>query len=127
MTERSAAWLGSPKSRADHSISGANADTHERNRDFFSCGFGNSRLRCASEGMNRPKPPARNPQTIAQAGLSGYTLTRKIQQDSCQILTPAGPAGPNPEPHMFGITDRRHFLQHSAAGAAITLPGLNFL
>jgi hypothetical protein len=28
---------------------------------------------------------------------------------------------------MFGITDRRHFLQHTAAGAAVTLPGLNFL
>ena len=28
---------------------------------------------------------------------------------------------------MFGITDRRHFLQHAAAGAAVTVPGLNFL
>src|SRR5262249_49531255 len=28
---------------------------------------------------------------------------------------------------MFGITDRRHFLKHAAAGAAVTLPGLQFL
>ncbi|MBN9117623.1 MAG: DUF1501 domain-containing protein [Planctomycetes bacterium] len=31
---------------------------------------------------------------------------------------------------MFGITgstDRRHFLKHAAAGAAVTVPGLNFL
>ena len=28
---------------------------------------------------------------------------------------------------MFGITDRRHFLQHAAAGAAVTVPGLQFL
>jgi len=28
---------------------------------------------------------------------------------------------------MFGITDRRHFLKHSAAGAAVTLPGLGFM
>jgi len=28
---------------------------------------------------------------------------------------------------MFGTTDRRHFMQHSAAAAAVTLPGLNFL
>jgi hypothetical protein len=28
---------------------------------------------------------------------------------------------------MFGFTDRRHFLKHSMAGAAVTLPGLSFL
>src|SRR5262245_9437562 len=28
---------------------------------------------------------------------------------------------------MFGITDRRHFLKHTAGAAAVTLPGLNFL
>jgi uncharacterized protein (DUF1501 family) len=28
---------------------------------------------------------------------------------------------------MFGITDRRHFLKHSAGAAAVTLPGLEFL
>ncbi|MDY3551570.1 DUF1501 domain-containing protein [Gemmata sp. JC717] len=28
---------------------------------------------------------------------------------------------------MFGITDRRHFMKHAAAGAAVTVPGLNFL
>jgi hypothetical protein len=28
---------------------------------------------------------------------------------------------------MFGTTDRRHFLKHAAAGAAVTVPGLNFL
>src|SRR5438046_10224060 len=28
---------------------------------------------------------------------------------------------------MFGPSNRRHFLQHTAAGAAVTLPGLNFL
>jgi hypothetical protein len=28
---------------------------------------------------------------------------------------------------MFGITDRRHFLQHSIASAGLTLPGLEFL
>ena len=28
---------------------------------------------------------------------------------------------------MHGITDRRHFLKHTAAGAAVTLPGLSFL
>src|ERR1700733_4194219 len=28
---------------------------------------------------------------------------------------------------MFGITDRRHFMKHTAAGAAVTLPGLSFL
>jgi hypothetical protein len=28
---------------------------------------------------------------------------------------------------MFGITDRRHFLKHAAAGAAVTVPGLQFL
>ncbi|MCS7021128.1 MAG: DUF1501 domain-containing protein [Gemmataceae bacterium] len=28
---------------------------------------------------------------------------------------------------MFGITDRRHFLQHSLAAAGLTLPGLEFL
>src|SRR5256714_5525984 len=28
---------------------------------------------------------------------------------------------------MFGTTDRRHFLKHSMAGAAVTLPGLSFL
>ncbi len=28
---------------------------------------------------------------------------------------------------MFGITDRRHFLQHAVASSAVTLPGLNFL
>ncbi len=28
---------------------------------------------------------------------------------------------------MFGTTDRRHFLKHSAAGAAVTIPGLSFL
>src|SRR5262245_57319305 len=28
---------------------------------------------------------------------------------------------------MFGISDRRHFLAHSAAAAAVTLPGMEFL
>lgn len=28
---------------------------------------------------------------------------------------------------MFGITDRRHFLQHTATAAALTVPGLTFL
>ncbi|MDB5313130.1 MAG: hypothetical protein JWO38_7332 [Gemmataceae bacterium] len=28
---------------------------------------------------------------------------------------------------MFGTTDRRHFLKHTAAGAAVGLPGLSFL
>lgn len=28
---------------------------------------------------------------------------------------------------MFGITDRRHFLQHAAAATAVTVPGLDFL
>ena len=28
---------------------------------------------------------------------------------------------------MFGTTDRRHFLKHAAAGAAVTVPGLSFL
>ncbi len=28
---------------------------------------------------------------------------------------------------MFGITDRRHFMQHAAASTAVTLPGLDFL
>lgn len=28
---------------------------------------------------------------------------------------------------MFGMTDRRHFLMHSAGAAALTLPGLEFL
>ena len=28
---------------------------------------------------------------------------------------------------MFGITDRRHFMAHAAAGAAVTVPGLSFL
>ncbi len=28
---------------------------------------------------------------------------------------------------MFGITDRRHFLQHSIAAAGLTVPGLEFL
>ena len=28
---------------------------------------------------------------------------------------------------MFGSTDRRHFLKHTMAGAAVTLPGLSFL
>lgn len=28
---------------------------------------------------------------------------------------------------MFGHTDRRHFMKHAAAGAAVTVPGLNFL
>lgn len=28
---------------------------------------------------------------------------------------------------MFGITDRRHFLKHAAAGAAVTVPGMTFL
>lgn len=28
---------------------------------------------------------------------------------------------------MFGITDRRHFLKHSAGAAAVTLPGMEFL
>lgn len=28
---------------------------------------------------------------------------------------------------MFGTSDRRHFLKHSMAGAAVTLPGLSFL
>lgn len=28
---------------------------------------------------------------------------------------------------MFGITDRRHFLQHAATAAAVTLPGMSFL
>jgi hypothetical protein len=28
---------------------------------------------------------------------------------------------------MFGTTDRRHFLKHAAAGAAVTVPGLNFM
>src|SRR3954468_1818476 len=28
---------------------------------------------------------------------------------------------------MFGITDRRHFMQHAAGATAITLPGLQFL
>lgn len=28
---------------------------------------------------------------------------------------------------MFGITDRRHFLKHTAGAAAVTLPGLEFL
>ncbi len=28
---------------------------------------------------------------------------------------------------MFGITDRRHFLKHAAAGAAVTVPGMSFL
>jgi len=28
---------------------------------------------------------------------------------------------------MFGITDRRHFMKHVAAGAAVTVPGLQFM
>lgn len=28
---------------------------------------------------------------------------------------------------MFGITDRRHFMKHSMAGAAVTVPGIQFL
>ena len=28
---------------------------------------------------------------------------------------------------MHGITDRRHFMKHAAAGAAVTLPGLSFV
>src|SRR6476620_2448322 len=28
---------------------------------------------------------------------------------------------------MFGITDRRHFMQHAAAATAVTVPGLDFL
>jgi hypothetical protein len=28
---------------------------------------------------------------------------------------------------MFGITDRRHFLKHSAGAAAVTIPGMEFL
>ena len=28
---------------------------------------------------------------------------------------------------MFGTTDRRHFLKHAAAGAAVTVPGLSFM
>jgi len=28
---------------------------------------------------------------------------------------------------MFGTTDRRHFMKHAAAGAAVTVPGLSFL
>src|SRR5688500_20315396 len=28
---------------------------------------------------------------------------------------------------MFGITDRRHFLKHTAGAAAVTLPGMEFL
>ena len=28
---------------------------------------------------------------------------------------------------MFGITDRRHFMKHAAAGAAVTVPGLGFM
>ena len=28
---------------------------------------------------------------------------------------------------MFGSTDRRHFMAHAAAGAAVTVPGLSFL
>jgi len=28
---------------------------------------------------------------------------------------------------MFGITDRRHFLKHSAGAAAVTVPGMEFL
>lgn len=28
---------------------------------------------------------------------------------------------------MFGITDRRHFLKHAAAGAAVAVPGMSFL
>jgi hypothetical protein len=28
---------------------------------------------------------------------------------------------------MFGISDRRHFLKHSAGAAAVTIPGMNFL
>jgi hypothetical protein len=28
---------------------------------------------------------------------------------------------------MFGITDRRHFMKHAAVGAAVTVPGLNFI
>ena len=28
---------------------------------------------------------------------------------------------------MFGSTDRRHFLKHTMAGAAVTMPGLSFL
>ncbi len=28
---------------------------------------------------------------------------------------------------MFGTTDRRHFMKHAAAGAAVSVPGLSFL
>ena len=28
---------------------------------------------------------------------------------------------------MFGTTDRRHFMKHAAAGAAVTVPGMSFL
>ena len=28
---------------------------------------------------------------------------------------------------MFGITDRRHFLKHTAGAAAVTLPGMEFM
>src|SRR5437762_1175082 len=31
------------------------------------------------------------------------------------------------ESTMFGITNRRHFLQHTATAAALTVPGLTFL
>ena len=29
--------------------------------------------------------------------------------------------------NTFGITDRRHFLKHAAAGAAVVAPGMSFL
>src|SRR4051794_5707397 len=35
--------------------------------------------------------------------------------------------GPLEPKSMFGNTDRRHFMKHMAAGAAVTVPGLSFL
>src|SRR6476659_892446 len=61
--------------------------------------------------------------TVATAGFFVRLLADFEFQASPAGIPPA-PRGISP---MFGTTDRRHFMAHAAAGAAVTVPGLSFM
>jgi hypothetical protein len=48
-------------------------------------------------------------------------------RDKLVFTPPAGLPAHLERGNMFGITDRRHFMKHAAAGAAVSVPGLAFL
>ena len=82
------------------------------------------------------RAPARIEQSQPVCNARSYEINSPTEDHprrsphSTRIRTPSrSPARPGTigALHMFGITDRRHFLKHTAGAAAVTLPGMEFL